>query len=169
MVKPPSARSFSLSSSTFSKLPAFVSQRNLSANDCRHSAVLCRLPKPSWSHRLDHARSSRQVSERFLFSASTGQQSTGQRWSSCHQSAFYYGGGLYVNFSDIAGPFSGVLFGISNTIASVSGVISPYLVGILTPSVSLWSAWVIGPTGSHPLSLVSFTHSILARNGASCS
>lgn len=46
------------------------------------------------------------------------------------------GAGHLVNINDIAGPYSGILFGISNTIATVPGIISPYVAGLLTPHVS---------------------------------
>ncbi|XP_063706651.1 vesicular glutamate transporter 2.2-like isoform X2 [Culicoides brevitarsis] len=39
--------------------------------------------------------------------------------------------GFWINFIDIAPQFSGILFAISNTIATVSGIISPTLTGIL--------------------------------------
>ena len=37
---------------------------------------------------------------------------------------------------DIAPPFAGILFGISNTAAAIPGVISPYIVGVITADVS---------------------------------
>jgi ACS family sodium-dependent inorganic phosphate cotransporter-like MFS transporter 5 len=44
--------------------------------------------------------------------------------------------GCMVNHADIAPPFSGILFGISNTFATIPGIIAPYVVGILAPKVS---------------------------------
>jgi len=41
-----------------------------------------------------------------------------------------------VNHADIAPPFAGLLFGVTNTIASIPGVIAPYVVGLLTQNVS---------------------------------
>ena len=50
-------------------------------------------------------------------------------------SGFQYPG-VMVNHVDIAPPFAGVLFGISNTVATLSGVFAPYAVGVLTTHVS---------------------------------
>ena len=44
--------------------------------------------------------------------------------------------GALVNHVDIAPPFAGVLFGISNTVATIPGFISPYVVKRLTVHVS---------------------------------
>jgi len=44
--------------------------------------------------------------------------------------------GYMVNHVDIAPPFAGVLFGISNTVATIPGIIAPYAVGVLTNDVS---------------------------------
>lgn len=46
-------------------------------------------------------------------------------------SGFQYPG-VMVNHVDIAPPFAGVLFGISNTVATLSGVFAPYVIGRLT-------------------------------------
>jgi len=51
-------------------------------------------------------------------------------------SGFQYPGCM-VNHVDIAPPFAGILFGISNTAATVPGVISPYTVGLLTTNVRM--------------------------------
>lgn len=45
--------------------------------------------------------------------------------------------GHLVNINDISGPFSGILFGVSNTIAALPGIICPYIVGILTADVNI--------------------------------
>lgn len=45
--------------------------------------------------------------------------------------------GFLVNHVDIAPAFAGILFGISNSLASVTGFISPVIVGVITESVSL--------------------------------
>ncbi len=50
-------------------------------------------------------------------------------------SAICWGGGHLVNINDVAGPYSGILFGISNTIATFAGIFSPLLVGFLTAQV----------------------------------
>ena len=47
---------------------------------------------------------------------------------------FQYSGFL-VNHVDIAPQYSGILFGISNSIAAVTGFVSPVVVGIITEEV----------------------------------
>ena len=42
----------------------------------------------------------------------------------------------YVNINDISGPYSGVVFGISNSIAGIPGLICPYLTSAITVHVS---------------------------------
>lgn len=42
--------------------------------------------------------------------------------------------GCFVNHADIAAPFAGILFGLSNSCATIPGIIAPYLVGVLTPN-----------------------------------
>jgi ACS family sodium-dependent inorganic phosphate cotransporter-like MFS transporter 5 len=37
--------------------------------------------------------------------------------------------------NDIAPAYAGIIFGISNTFATISGIISPYVVGALTEKV----------------------------------
>jgi len=49
---------------------------------------------------------------------------------------FQYAGWM-ANPLDIAPPFAGVLFGISNTAATVPGIIAPYVVGLLTTDVRI--------------------------------
>jgi len=39
--------------------------------------------------------------------------------------------------NDIAPAYAGIVFGISNTFATIPGIISPYVVGALTEKVSL--------------------------------
>ncbi len=41
-----------------------------------------------------------------------------------------------MNINDVSGPFSGILFGVSNTIGTLPGIISPYLVGVITADVN---------------------------------
>ncbi|CAF0770185.1 unnamed protein product [Brachionus calyciflorus] len=43
------------------------------------------------------------------------------------------GAGFQVNINEIGGNYSGILFGISNTFATLSGIVSPYIVGVMTP------------------------------------
>ena len=45
------------------------------------------------------------------------------------------GSGYLVNINDIAGPYSGIVFGISNTIGTIPGLISPYIASVLTTNV----------------------------------
>lgn len=44
--------------------------------------------------------------------------------------------GFCINIMDVAGQYAGILFGISNTIGTIPGVVAPYLVGLITPRVS---------------------------------
>lgn len=43
-----------------------------------------------------------------------------------------YGGGFMLTANDIAPAYAGIVFGISNTFATLPGIISPYIVGALT-------------------------------------
>lgn len=45
------------------------------------------------------------------------------------------GAGFQVNMNEIGGCYSGVLLSISNTFATISGIVAPYIVGLLTPNV----------------------------------
>ncbi len=42
-----------------------------------------------------------------------------------------------VNYNDIGGKFSGIVLGISNTVNSLTGIVAPSLVGILTKNVTI--------------------------------
>ncbi|XP_025095477.1 uncharacterized transporter slc-17.2-like isoform X2 [Pomacea canaliculata] len=55
---------------------------------------------------------------------------------------FQYSGFL-VNHVDIAPAFAGILFGISNSIAAVTGFLSPVVVGIITEEVCYEAEWQI--------------------------
>ncbi len=44
-------------------------------------------------------------------------------------------GGYYLSHGDLAGPFSGTLFGITNTMAQIPGFTNALLVAHLTPTV----------------------------------
>ncbi|XP_059168721.1 sialin-like isoform X2 [Physella acuta] len=46
---------------------------------------------------------------------------------------FQYGGGLYMSAGDIAPMYAGVIYGISNTVATIPGFLSPLAIGLLTP------------------------------------
>ena len=45
-------------------------------------------------------------------------------------------GGFYFSHPDIAGPYAGSVFGITNTMAQIPGFVNPMLVAYLTPNVS---------------------------------
>ncbi|XP_002734661.1 sialin-like [Saccoglossus kowalevskii] len=47
-------------------------------------------------------------------------------------SGFQYGGGFLVNHVDIAPKYAGVLLGITNTTATISGILAPYVIGTIT-------------------------------------
>ncbi|CAG5123820.1 unnamed protein product [Candidula unifasciata] len=51
--------------------------------------------------------------------------------------------GFLVNHVDIAPAFAGILFGISNSLASVTGFISPVVVGVITESGQTRAEWQI--------------------------
>ena len=63
-------------------------------------------------------------------------------------SGFQYPGCM-VNHVDIAPPFAGILFGISNTCATIPGVLAPYAIGRITAKVSV--------CGSRPAFQLNFT------------
>ena len=44
-------------------------------------------------------------------------------------------GGFYYSHSDLAGQFAGVIFGMTNTMAQVSGVMGPLAIAYLAPNV----------------------------------
>ena len=50
-------------------------------------------------------------------------------------SGFYWSAGPLVNVNDIAGRFSGIVFGIANTFGTIQGIICPYIVGVITKDV----------------------------------
>jgi ACS family sodium-dependent inorganic phosphate cotransporter-like MFS transporter 5 len=41
--------------------------------------------------------------------------------------------------NDIAPSYAGIVFGISNTFATIPGIVSPYIVGALTEKVSFFN------------------------------
>lgn len=45
-------------------------------------------------------------------------------------------GGFLLSHSDLAGPFTGLAFGITNTMAQMPGFITPLIVAYMTPNVS---------------------------------
>ncbi len=62
------------------------------------------------------------------------------------------GAGYLVNLNDIAGPFSGIVFGVSNTIGTVPGLLSPYIASVFTSHVS-WFNSPIFITRKFPINL----------------
>lgn len=46
-----------------------------------------------------------------------------------------------VNYNDVAGKYAGITFGMANTFGTVSGIVAPTFVGLLTPNgrQSEWS------------------------------
>jgi hypothetical protein len=46
-----------------------------------------------------------------------------------------FGGGFLLVANDIAPAYAGIVFGISNTFATIPGIVSPYVVGALTEKV----------------------------------
>jgi hypothetical protein len=52
-------------------------------------------------------------------------------------SGLTYGSGFLVNYNDVGGAYAGMVFGISNTIGTLSGIVAPYLVGALTKNVTI--------------------------------
>ena len=45
-----------------------------------------------------------------------------------------------VNYNDVAGSFAGLVFGMSNTPGTVSGIVAPFFVGVLTQNVSQFAS-----------------------------
>ena len=44
---------------------------------------------------------------------------------------------FYIQVNDIAGSFSGVVFGITNTFGTMPGIICPYITGVITQNVNI--------------------------------
>ncbi|CAM4940543.1 unnamed protein product [Rotaria socialis] len=55
-----------------------------------------------------------------------------------------YGGGFMLTANDIAPAYAGIIFGISNTFATLPGIISPYIVGALTEKVNVFFVYFSG-------------------------
>ena len=51
------------------------------------------------------------------------------------------GAGYLININDIAGPYSGIVFGFSNTIATIPGLISPYIASSITTHVIIYKSF----------------------------
>lgn len=56
-------------------------------------------------------------------------------------SAYY--SGMKINVLDITPNYAGTTTAIVNGISSISGIISPYLIGLLTPNVSIFTKLII--------------------------
>jgi hypothetical protein len=52
------------------------------------------------------------------------------------------GAGYLININDIAGPYSGIIFGLSNTMATLPGIIAPKMTSTITKN-QLQSEWQI--------------------------
>jgi len=52
-------------------------------------------------------------------------------------SGFCFGGGFLLVANDMAPAYAGIVFGISNTFATIPGIVSPYVVGTLTEKVCI--------------------------------
>jgi hypothetical protein len=52
------------------------------------------------------------------------------------------GAGYLININDIAGPYSGIIFGLSNTMATLPGIIAPKMTASITKN-QLQSEWQI--------------------------
>jgi ACS family sodium-dependent inorganic phosphate cotransporter-like MFS transporter 5 len=50
--------------------------------------------------------------------------------------AIAFGAGFVVNTNEVCGKYSSVLFGISNTVSTLPGIIAPYVVSLLTQNVN---------------------------------
>lgn len=48
-----------------------------------------------------------------------------------------YGGGLFIAYNDISGPFSSITFGIGNTFGGMSGILAPFIVDIMHKNVRI--------------------------------
>lgn len=48
---------------------------------------------------------------------------------------FVNSAGYGVNINEIGGQYAGILYGVSNTFATIPGIVAPYVVGLLTPIV----------------------------------
>ena len=69
---------------------------------------------------------------------------------------------MLVNINDIAGPFSGVVFGITNTFGTMPGIIAPYIVGVITKDVR---GLVLGLESINICKSFFFNKSKLKKNG----
>ena len=47
---------------------------------------------------------------------------------------------FFINHGDIAPRYAGTVFGFTNTGASIPGILAPYIVGAITPNVSIFKS-----------------------------
>lgn len=47
-----------------------------------------------------------------------------------------YGAGYLVNFNEIGGSYSGIIYGFASTISVGASILAPFLVGVLTENVN---------------------------------
>jgi ACS family sodium-dependent inorganic phosphate cotransporter-like MFS transporter 5 len=52
-------------------------------------------------------------------------------------SGLHGGGGNIPNINEVGGKYAGVLYSIANTVGTIPGIVAPYVVGVMTPHVSL--------------------------------
>ena len=45
-------------------------------------------------------------------------------------------GGFFVNQYEIGGPFTGIVIGLVNTIGTLSGILAPFITGVITSNVT---------------------------------
>ena len=57
------------------------------------------------------------------------------KWDYILNSGLVYGAGYLVSFNDIGGSFSGIIYGLANTIGTSTSILAPFLVGVLTTNV----------------------------------
>lgn len=55
--------------------------------------------------------------------------------------------GMKVNSLDLSPNYAGTLMALTNGIGAITGILAPYVVGIMTPDVSLWGVSSIMFTG----------------------
>lgn len=67
--------------------------------------------------------------------------------------------GFYISHSDVAGPFAGILFGLTNSFAQLPGILAPMMAADLAPNVSLVAPSIQGQTFEQ------FHFRALQRNG----
>jgi hypothetical protein len=50
-----------------------------------------------------------------------------------------YGAGYLVNFNEIGGSYSGIIYGFASTISVGASILAPFLVGVLTENVIFYN------------------------------